>query len=308
MDNDLSKSAAGIVSTDPLLACSIGDALEFRAGPFGGVKSDAINRPNSVTNWEFFNGAVAGFVLKDTGSSKMVGTAIVVAPGLAITATHNFLSELDSMASGTVVPYCMGIRATGLDIWKVAKLNYTATDDIAFLSLEAASRIPDDRAYYGLGITTRAPKNGEELHIVGFRSEGEWLSTPDKPEFAANLYMARGFVTAVYPHGRDRTLLPYPAIELSCGSLGGMSGGAALDQSGLLVGVISRGLNTAEGDGPTYLSWIISALGRKVELCWPSGLYKTPVSPLSINEGLIFIDKREALAGTTDAQLRYKIW
>ena len=87
-----------------------------------------------------------------------------------------------------------------------------------------------------------------------------------------------------------------------------MSGGAALDQSGLLVGVISRGLNTAEGDGPTYLSWIISALGRKVELCWPSGLYKTPVSPLSINEGLIFIDKREALAGTTDAQLRYKIW
>jgi hypothetical protein len=300
------KYATGIVSNDPLRACSIGDRLNFCLVPFGA--SNATDRPNWVTNWEFFNGAVAGFVLKGTTTCELIGTAIIVAPGLAITATHNFSDKLDSIASGSVVPYCMGVRANGLDMWKVAKLNYTATDDVSFLSLEAASEIPDDRTYYGLGITTRAPKNGEELHIFGFRSEGEWLATANEQQFAANLYAACGIVTAVYPHGRDKTSVPYPAIELSCGSLAGMSGGAALDKNGLLVGMISRGFDTASGDGPTYLSWIISSLGRNVELCWPSGLHEKPVSPLSINEGLIFIDKREALEGTTETRTRYKIW
>ena len=74
------------------------------------------------------------------------------------------------------------------------------------------------------------------------------------------------------------------------------------------MGVVSRGFETVDGDGPTYVSWIIKAMGRVLQVPWPPGLYKTPISPLSLDDRLIIIEGRDALAGTTEKEMVYRTW
>lgn len=298
------RSVGGRIASDPLRVLPLGSNINFKLVEFG--DSNATQRPNSVGNWDFFKGAITSLALKSQTSQELVGTAIIVAPGLAISASHNLGSVIAAMEQGQVVPYCFGVRDKQLEIWKVNKVSYCEKSDIALLSIEAASEVPEDRTYYRLGISTRTPIVGEPVHIVGFRSgRATNASTND---FGADLFTSVGEVAAVYPEGRDKLLLPFPAIELHCGSLGGMSGGAALDKNGLVIGIISRGLEADDGHGPTYLSWILNGLDREIEIPWPPGLHKGSVSPLSMDGRLLFIDRREALAKNAEGQLEYTTW
>jgi len=79
-----------------------------------------------------------------------------------------------------------------------------------------------------------------------------------------------------------------------------MSGGVALDNSGHVCGVICRGLSVDDEAGPTYASWLVGALGREVELAWPSGLFNSPQQVIGI-ERLMAIQGREKVKvnGTT---------
>jgi hypothetical protein len=155
--NQVGKSAVGLVSSDPLGDLPVGASITFNPIVFGG--SNANDRPQSVNNWEVFKGAVLGVVLKSADSSTMVGTAFMIAPGIAITASHIFSDILDDLQNGKVVPYCLGVREA-MEIWIVKKFSY-GVDDITVLSIAPVSKLPEDGKYYRMGLTTRAPKNGE---------------------------------------------------------------------------------------------------------------------------------------------------
>jgi hypothetical protein len=301
--DQVGKSAVGLVSSDPLGDLPVGASITFNPIVFGG--SDANDRPQSVNNWEVFKGAIFSVVLKSADSSTFLGSAFMIGPGIAITASHLFSDILDELQNGKVVPYCLGIRETTLEIWIVTKFSYGA-DDTTVLSIEPVSKLPENGKYYRMGLTTRTPKTGEKLHIVGFRAET--LIQGPNPTFSGHMYTSVGTVVDVHPNGTDRFLKPYPVIELNCGSLGGMSGGAAIDEHGFVMGIVSSGLQTADGGGPTYVSWIINAMGRMLEVPWPPGAYKMPVSLLSLDDPTILIEGREALAGTTENGVVYKVW
>jgi hypothetical protein len=299
------KHVTGIMSDDPFKDLAIGEAVHFKLVEPG--SSNSVERPQVVKNWGFFKGAVVAFSLKFGSSQEWLGTAVIVAPGVALTAAHNFTQVIEEIEQGSAVPYCFGIRDDTVEIWKVTKVSYADDNDIGVLSIIPASRLPEDRTYYRFGMTTRTPTTSETLSIVGFRIE----KLEDNIKLVAatgHLYASSGLVVAVYPYGRDRMLLPYASIELNCGSLGGMSGGAVIDKNGLLVGLISRGLQTHEGDGPTYVSWIINALGRTIELEWPPGFYKSAVTLLSMDNTIAYIDRRDALTQTHDNLLKYQVW
>ncbi len=245
-------------------------------------------------------------MLKSETKAEIVGTAVMIAPGLAVTATHNFIDEIELMKQGKAIPYCLGVRDNNLDIWMVTSMSYDHSDDTALIAIRAASKVPDDKCYYRLGITTRAPKNGEVLNIIGFRNNSVEMHDI-QCVFTGNLYVSKGEVKAVYHNGRDKLLMPYSVIEIDCGSLGGMSGGAAIDKNGLLVGVISRGLETKSGDGPTYISWIVRSLNKSISIEWPTGLYKEAVSPISMDRKLLLIDRPDTISIEGDT-LSYKVW
>jgi hypothetical protein len=104
------KKVVEVVAEDPLSGFPVAGSIKFQLVNFGG--SDAVEQATSVINWEFFNGAVMGFFLKSEASQELVGTAIIVAPGLAITATHNLADVADKLQEGPLPR-----RATGFRIW-----------------------------------------------------------------------------------------------------------------------------------------------------------------------------------------------
>ena len=103
-------------------------------------------------------------------------------------------------------------------------------------------------------------------------------------------------------------MIPFPVIEITCGSLGGMSGDAVLDRNSLLMGIISHGLTTDDKSGPTFAAWIVGALNRKLEIPWPPGLYGDEVHVLDIPEQLLRIEGRDAVSVVDGNRFRYRIW
>lgn len=171
--------------------------------------------------------------------------------------------------------------------------------------------MPEGWRFTTLPVTTRCPAPGEQLTIVGFRfaEPPELTNSKFAGLMEGDLFAAAGEVVATYHPIRDKVLMPFPTIEVACGSLHGMSGGAVLDQNGALMGIVSRSLKSEDGnnDGPTSAVWLIGALGRRLDLPWPSGLYGERVEIMAIPERLLHIIGRDAVT-VTESRTEYRVW
>ena len=105
------------------------------------------------------------------------------------------------------------------------------------------------------------PAAGERLTVIGFRfeqpAEVERGVGDVKPRYLAGratVSVSSG-AAGVFSRKHDSVLAPYATIEVRCGSLGGMSGGAVVDSNGELVGVTSVGWQTSDQEGPTLAAW-----------------------------------------------------
>lgn len=293
MESEMRSS--GVVTDDPLKAMPIGATISF--GNVGFSAADATTIPQGVTNWTIFEGALLAICIARGDEKEVIGTAAIVAPGLAVTATHVLNDEIHAIMDGKASLICFGPTSSGLQMWNVRK--YSAcehSDDISFLSLEMASAMPEGVPLRKFALSARAPTIGETLHVVGFQMPEVRPHSPAEKvalDAIGTLYIAAGQVTEFFPTGRDDLLLPYPSMEIACGTHCGMSGGAVLDSQGLLVGVISRGWDHADGEGPSYAAWIVGALNRKVEVTWPPGAYAQAVELLEIHPDWLRIEGRQ---------------
>ena len=297
----------GVISTDPLVGQSLGTVIRAGTVVHGGSNADVV--PEGVSNWDFYQGALLAIgVRTSTVSFGFLGTGVMIAPGLALTATHVLAfrpNHLPALQSGDASMLCIGVRSEGLDVWKLRSIAHKYhddedlyLDDLAYLSLELASPLTEGWRFSSLPITTRCPTDREELTIVGFRFCDEQIEASDaRVSAGGDLFAAKGLVTAVYPRGRDNVL--YPTINISCGSLGGMSGGAVLDSEGKVMGLISRGYD----GGPTYAAWVVGALDRQLDIPWPPGSYPNPVDVMDIPEEILHVTGREAVS-----KAGYQIW
>jgi hypothetical protein len=297
----------GVIAEDVLKDMPIGASLHVQPVPVGGMTGvGAI--PGGVTNWTYFEGALLAIVISSQKETSVAGSAVMIAPGLAITATHVLSDVLHAIMSSSAEPLCIGPTSAGLTIWRLKKINFQDRNDIAYLSLELASAISPDWRIRTLPITTRTPAIGAAVSLVGFRLPAVETTPTGEFMYSGDLYAAVGQVTAVYHPLRDRTLMPYPTIEVACGSLKGMSGGAVLDSNGHLIGVTSRGMETIDHVGPSNASWIIGGLDRSLEITWPPGLYPDSIHLLDIDQRLLRIEGRDRVKVSPGQPLEYRVW
>ncbi len=280
--------------TEPL-ELEVGEALNFRVFEFHG--SDSVVRAQDVRNPEVFEGALLAIVVDD-GQRRVLGTAFLVAPGLAISAFHVLDADINAILRSEKRVYCFGLRSGQATLWDIRHINHTEDSDIAYLSLIPRSKLHEDRTIFQFPLTTRTPKTGEHLHLIGYTNGPLDGEIEDAIQF--KLMSAVGAVSNVYPSQRDSVLMPFPTIEILCGSVGGMSGGVVMDNSGHVCGVICRGLSVDDEIGPTYASWLVGALGREVDVVWPPGIFSAPQQVIGIDR-LMAIQGRDKVKvnGTT---------
>lgn len=299
---------------DPLSSWPPEKPIPIRRVEYEAVES-ADQTAKSLANWGIFEGALlsVGFQSSLTEGLRLEGSAVMVAPGLAVTATHVFNEDYtdDELVSGRLAMALQGIRSDQTaDMWRVEKIVYSPGDDMALLSVALMSRIHPDWFISTFSLTTRTPRTGELITVVGFREE-ETLRATEADGTAhvsvGDFYIAQGKVGEVYSDGRDSFSMPYPTFEVQCGSLGAMSGGAVLDGAGKLMGVISRGFATDDRKGPTYATVINEVLNRPIEINWPPGRYAGKLAIHQIDPSLIDIEGRERLH-LVDGHLAFEVW
>jgi hypothetical protein len=104
----------------------------------------------------------------------------MIAPDVAVTATHVVSESFARIATGRAAAFLLGVRSDRADIWTIRSISHSNGDDTAYLSLELASPIDEGWRFTTLPLTTRCPAVSEQLMIVGFRmAQVEELATGD---------------------------------------------------------------------------------------------------------------------------------
>lgn len=314
---DSRPSTSGVVTLDLLGHLSAGTTISFETLRFP-ISCEA--RLNSIENWNIFDGTLLAIhcqsistdvhIGQDTiigpQEEVAIGSAVIVAPGIAISAKHVVEPLIPEILSSAISCYCTAIAKSSLMIWKITKITLRDNTDLAFLSIEAASDLPEGGVYKKVGLSTRLPEIGELVAICGFVSK-EIVTIGDA--VGGNVFVSTGVVGKRFAKGRNSVMLPWPVFQVDCDSIGGMSGGSVFDRDGLLVGLIGSGIS----GGTSYVTLLFPALHAKCEPTWPPGLRSRPISLMEMERDLCYIDRREAVSlivdeDTSHETVRYEFW
>jgi hypothetical protein len=226
-----------------------------------------------VENMAHYEGLLLGVLFLEKYKCGVFGSAVMVAPGIAVTATHIFDDSLQ-LATGETRIVCAGLTSSGPRHWHVRYHHRVEQSDVTILGLEFASPFPADGQFVQAVLTNRLPAIGEHVMIAGLRAasnekvqgdENMWFPVIDnRIQWAGDVLVAVGEVTAHHLTGRDGNL-PGPTIEVACSTPGGLSGGPAFDREGKLIGVLAASFDDPDGRGPSQVSLLRTALAIEIQ-------------------------------------------
>lgn len=211
--------------------------------------------------YEAGDSIVAVARLEEGGGVTVLGSGVMVGPGLLLTATH----VLDEFPIGGPGPVFLTFLPEGCRGW-LPKDQMTVTgpsrfderrtikSDITLVSCTLNSEAHASAPLMLAPMEVALPLVGDRLWAMGFRHQGmdgnSALLTP---------FVSSGLVTAAFPHGRGERMAS-PCFEVEMDTVGGMSGGPVVNADGHLVGIVSSSL---EG-GPSHITLIWEALRFRV--------------------------------------------
>jgi hypothetical protein len=210
------------------------------------------------------------FGYMDDAGLYAVGSGVMIAPGILLTATH-VIQETKNTA-GMAFSF---LERGGMRIWGPREASFRTgriddplggsrrrVSDVALVACELMSAQVEEFPVRLAHIELVLPRLGERLWAVGCRE------TLRDPEPGVTMLCASGLVTARFPDGRGDHL-PNSCVEVSVNTVGGMSGGPVFNVAGHLVGIVSSSYEAEDGKGPTYVSLIWPAFQSIVTAPWP---------------------------------------
>jgi hypothetical protein len=188
------------------------------------------------------------------GYYRPSGTAVIIAPHLAITAKHvvedfwkNYESSAltpDSHGSFSMVAVQMLESGQAGQLWTVIKVFCSRFTDVAFLQLMPLSVLPAEYRWRGPRINVLPPRVGSCITAFGYHSSKidvkvdadktgiKWFDSPTA---------SGGEVMEIHEKKRDNAMLPFPCFRTNARFDHGMSGGPIFNEDGELCGLICSG-------------------------------------------------------------------
>ncbi|MBW8744030.1 MAG: hypothetical protein JF628_06755 [Sphingomonas sp.] len=210
---------------DPLSALKDGFELRFRAF-HAEVSEDALLAAHS--DWTLLNGVMLSVGFGNHEHTQVLGSAVMVAPGIAICAWHVLEHGMPKDGPPTDWLVCMAVAGATLRMWEVHHYTRVGTTDLVLLSIRLKTAIQEGDSFHQAVVTSRIPAIGEMVTVIGttaahdkfFDSMGATPETTVPMHIA--LHIAKGPVTQRFLPQRDSALLPWPCIEVNCPAQGGM--------------------------------------------------------------------------------------
>lgn len=202
---------------------------------------------------EEFSHQISGFVLPIFGFSQskgyVAGTAVMIAPSLALTASH-VLAEIAAQFGQNV-----GSLNLELDIyivqpgtgacWYVIGSASWVGSDITILTLKARNQIASEIVISQLTISVDPPALAEEVSALGYPNTGIVIAQNDSEILRIGLAIrptiSVGKVIEVHADKRDSVMLPFPCFAVDSEFSAGMSGGAVFNARRELCGLVCSG-------------------------------------------------------------------
>ena len=297
------KRAEVTITEDPATSAPVGSRLFFEAQHITHrFEANAV----WLKDWDSFDGLLLSINFADSTSHRIEGSGVLVAPGIALCATHVIKPNIEAIMQGVVGCVALAICKGYTLVWRIKKITFVPNSDLTILGMSLASPLPAHSKFNMAAISTRTPKPGESLLLTGFRASAYSFPVGNQNEnkfmeYSGNVLACNGPVTKIYATARDISMLPWPTIEVDCPSFGAMSGGPVFDCFGKLVGLLSSSYDT----GPSYISMVWPALVTDFEGGWPESVFVGKRSMIQIEPMLCSIDKREALTIQYDETGRY---
>jgi len=186
------------------------------------------------------------------------GTAVIVAPGLALTALHvveeclrvhhGHRLERGKIHNLDVASSMEAIQISGEQsyaVWRVTKVaSRIDYSDLAWLQMTWQGPTRGDLDE--IRLTLLPPKRGSEVQAFAYRG-GRVLFDGKRVNVAIEAVTVRGRVIEVHPEKRDPAFLNFASFQTDARFDPAMSGGAVFDESGSLCGVVCSGFNVEPG-------------------------------------------------------------
>lgn len=308
------KVASGVVSAK-LTAPPKGVLIDFqRSLVLPPTKNKSLAR---IQDWETFNGLVLGLCIGNKHERTVLGSAVIVGPGIAISA-HHVIEKLEKqLIAGEIDVIAFGIACDGLQLWQVINVTHVDNTDLVILGLTYAAWIEPNTAFHMSSITTRLPRRGERVFVAGVRPKETKVhfGSEGNLDIDLSIVVCTAQITEIYIEKRDSAVLPFPVLEIDCAALGAMSGGPVFDQYGKLVGVLTSSFTTDDDSGPSYVSLIYPALPKAFAGGWPESFNVAGKSLLERHAaGNCYIDEPrafEVIAGANESEktsCTYRSW
>jgi hypothetical protein len=260
-----------------------------------------------IYNMAHYNGVLLSVHFATDTWSTVEGSAVMVAPGIAFAAAHVIEPLIPHIMASELGIHCTGLTPSGPRHWHVRHIAKVNGTDLMILSLDYASTVPSDGRFVQAVVTTRLPQIGELVMIAGFRASDENVPAEDGKYFpvkdghlkyGANVRIGVGEVTQHHLNGRG-SMPPGPAIEVACSTPGGLSGGPAFDQNGMLVGILSTSIDDPDERGPSQISLLWPALVQTITPAFLPHLYPGPIRLLDLDPKLCGIHRRDVFHSTS---------
>jgi hypothetical protein len=203
------------------------------------------------------------------------GSAVFVAPGIALTATH-VLEEFCERFQGAGLYDCGGKfdftvqsrqviqNGTRTVLWKVTDFWVAEPLDICVVGLSPREELPRDYVWRLPRLELIPPACGSAIAGFGFpRSQVTGKTHDGGAILKAFPTTTRGEVVTIHHEIRDTSSLPFPCFRTNARFDPAMSGGPVFNDSGKLCGIICSSIPPylEEDDHISYASLIWPAMG-----------------------------------------------
>lgn len=134
-------------------ALEVGESLRFCPTRFtwDGRHGDA------AINVKDLEGVLLAIHLIASGVHRIEGSAVMVAPGIALCASHVVMPHVDALEEGATMAVCSTETSDQRQAWRVTRISPVPQSDVCVLSLRLVRGLPADRTFFQASVTTRHP-------------------------------------------------------------------------------------------------------------------------------------------------------